>query len=130
VRRLCRDADLNRHMTAAGRAIVEENKWRAERYGIHGSLIDLDSGEARPVPELADALLDLVREDGEALGCRTELAHVRTILQRGTSADQQLAVFREHVSQGEPPPVAIVAVVDWLAGATASATDMQAPAAL
>jgi len=120
VRHLCRQGNAGPRMTAADRAIIEENKWRAERYGIHGTLIDLDTGEARSVPELVEALLDLVREDGEALGCRAGSTHIRVMLERGTSADRQLAVFRDHVSQGEPPPAALAAVVDWLAETTAA----------
>ncbi|MDQ0393117.1 carboxylate-amine ligase [Labrys monachus] len=121
VRHLCRHPELNRDMTAAGRAIVEENKWRAERYGIHGSLIDLASGEAQPVPELVGALRALVREDSRVLECEAALAGIDVILQRGTSADCQLAVYGEQLSQGKPPATAIAALVEWLAGATVEA---------
>ena len=109
-------------LTATRRAIVEENKWRAQRYGIHGSLIDLASGEAQPVSVALRTLLDLVWDDAEALSCGNDVAATQTILQRGTSADGQLTVYGDHLSRGKSKTQAITAVVDWLAGATANVT--------
>ena len=122
IRHLCLNPGHNMGLTAARRAIVEENKWRAQRYGIHGSLIDLASGEAQPVSVALRTLLDLVWDDAEALNCGDEVAATQTILQRGTSADGQLSVYGDHLSRGKSKTQAIMAVVDWLAGATASVT--------
>ncbi|MFT4134678.1 carboxylate-amine ligase [Labrys sp. (in: a-proteobacteria)] len=120
VRYLSRKPDLNRGLTSPGRAIVEENKWRAQRYGIHGSLIDLHSGQARSAANMLTELLDLVWEDAELLGCSEELATAQMILRTGTSADGQLAVYEERIAAGATAEEAIRAVVSWLADRTAA----------
>ncbi|WP_448952088.1 carboxylate-amine ligase [Labrys neptuniae] len=120
VRHLCRKPALNRGLTSAGRAIVEENKWRAQRYGIHGLLIDLHTGEARGVAGLLTELLDLVWEDAELLGCSEQAAAAQMILRTGTSADRQLAVHAERLAAGASHEEAVHAVVDWLADQTAA----------
>jgi len=120
VRYLSRKPDLNRGLTSPGRAIVEENKWRAQRYGIHGSLIDLHSGQARSAANMLTELLDLVWEDAELLGCSEELATAQMILRTGTSADGQLAVYEERIAASATAEEAIRAVVSWLADRTAA----------
>jgi carboxylate-amine ligase len=94
--------------------LVAENIWRAQRYGTTGSLLDLGRGELVPVAQLVDEMVDLVGPDAEALGCTEEVAHVRTICERGTSADRQLAVYQEALGQGVTTDEALRAVVDAL----------------
>ena len=98
--------------------LVAENIWRAQRYGTTGTLLDLGRGELVPVAELADGLVELVRPDAEALGCTEELEHIRTICERGTSADRQLAVYREALEQDATEDEALRAVVDALTADT------------
>ena len=90
-RRLCRNPWLNWDMTAVTRAIVVENKWRAQRYGIHGTFVTEDG--AIPVADIVAQVLDDVLPDAEALNCVDEIERCRTIAGAGTSADAQLAVF-------------------------------------
>lgn len=75
--------------------LITENKWRAVRYGIDGKLLDFGRQEEVPFPELAEELLALVDDVLDDLGCRKDVERVRTILKEGTSADRQLAVFRQ-----------------------------------
>lgn len=118
VRRLVNDPGLNLGLTPAARAIIDENKWRAQRYGIHGSLIDLNTGTALPVALVLADLIELVRADAEALGCLDEVEDTRLILERGTSADEQLAVYRDALTGGASQPEALNTVVDWIAATT------------
>ena len=118
VRRLIRDDTLNRGLTSAARAIIEENKWRAQRYGIHGSLIDLATGEAKPIALVLSDAIALVEPDAEALGCAAEVASLAKIMERGTSADQQLEVYRAALAAGASAPQALACVVGWLAETT------------
>jgi carboxylate-amine ligase len=114
-RRLCRNPWLNSDMTAVTRAIVVENKWRAQRYGIHGTFVS-ENG-AVPVADVVAQVLDDVLPDAEALGCVEEIERCRTIAGAGTSADAQLALFDSHTkSKGRDS--ALHAVTDWLAAAT------------
>ncbi len=75
------------------RELIEENKWRAVRYGLDGSLIDFGKMEQVPVRALIGELLDFCEETSEIFGSQHELERIRTILKEGTSADRQLKVF-------------------------------------
>jgi glutamate---cysteine ligase / carboxylate-amine ligase len=119
VRRLDRDKDLNRGPTGASHAIVAENCWRAQRYGIHGSFVDERTRTAKPVRDVLCETLALLRDDARALGCEGELDLCRWILAYGTSADRQLAVYTEAVGRGRPNRDALIAVVDALTAETA-----------
>jgi len=77
------------------RALIEENKWRAARYGLDGKLIDFGRRAEVPMRDLAVELLEFIDDVVDDLGSRRAVEHVHTVLREGTSADQQLAVFRE-----------------------------------
>ena len=77
------------------RALLLENKWRASRYGIEGKLIDFGKEIEVPFPDLVGEMLEFVDEVVDELGSRREVESVRWILETGTGADRQLAVFRE-----------------------------------
>jgi carboxylate-amine ligase len=76
------------------RALVEENKWRAARYGLDGRLIDFGKRQEVPMRELARELLAFVDDVVDELGSREAIAYVNTIAAEGTSADKQLAVYK------------------------------------
>ena len=75
--------------------LIAENKWRAVRHGVEGRLIDFGQSQAVPMAQLVDEILDWVDDVLDELGCRTEAEYARTIIAEGTSADRQLAVWRE-----------------------------------
>lgn len=75
------------------RELIEENKWRAVRYGIDGQLIDFGKQEQVPVRSLIEELLEFCAETAEIFDSQSELDRVRRILREGTSADRQLGVF-------------------------------------
>ena len=75
------------------RELIEENKWRAVRYGLDGSLIDFGKMEQVPVRLLIGELLEFCGETAEIFGSQDELDRIRRILKEGTSADRQLGVF-------------------------------------
>jgi carboxylate-amine ligase len=77
------------------RMLIQENKWRAVRYGLEGKLLDLGKQTEVPVRDLVLELLEFVDEVVDELGSRKEIEHIHTILERGTSADRQLQVYRE-----------------------------------
>jgi len=58
--------------------LLSENRWRAQRYGVAGTLFDFGKGELVPFADLVEELLGLLHEDAEALGCSAEMAHART----------------------------------------------------
>src|SRR5215216_1528137 len=75
--------------------LIEENKWRAVRYGLDGKMIDFGKRIEAPVPGLIHELLEFVDDVIDDLHSRKEIRHIHTILERGTSADDQLRVWRE-----------------------------------
>ena len=100
------------------RALVEENKWRAARYGLDGNLIDFGKRIEVPTRALALELLAFVDDVVDELGSREALEYVHTILAEGTSADRQLAVYRE---TGD-----LRAVVRWLVEETRASSHQEA----
>jgi len=99
--------------------LIRENRWRAMRYSFDEGLLDLAKGVVVPFDELLDEMLDLVAEDAEVLGCVDEIAHVRTIVQRGTSAHRQIKAFDESLAFGASTEDALKNVVDTLISDTA-----------
>ncbi|PYR56851.1 MAG: carboxylate-amine ligase [Acidobacteria bacterium] len=75
--------------------LIEENKWRAVRYGIEGKLIDFGRDEERPARELVRELITWFVDDVlDELGSRKEVEYAFKILDEGTSAERQLATFK------------------------------------
>ena len=100
------------------RMLIDENRWRAQRYGIDEGLADFGRRQIVPYAELLNEMLSLVADDAAHFGCEAELRHALTILERGTSAHRQRTVFRKAVAAGAPQTAALDQVVDWLIAAT------------
>jgi len=77
------------------RALLNENKWRASRYGIDGTLIDFGKEQEVNTRLLIYELLDFVDDVVDHLGSRHALAYIHKILEQGTGADRQLAVYNQ-----------------------------------
>jgi carboxylate-amine ligase len=77
------------------RMLIQENKWRAVRWGLDGKMIDFGKQREVPVRDLILELLAFVDDVLDMLDSRKEVEHIHNILERGTSADEQLQVFRE-----------------------------------
>jgi carboxylate-amine ligase len=77
------------------RALIEENKWRAARYGIEGKLIDFGREAEVPMRELMLELMEFIDEVVDDLGSRSAIEYIHTILNEGTSAERQLRVYQQ-----------------------------------
>ncbi|MEP7251841.1 MAG: carboxylate-amine ligase [Ginsengibacter sp.] len=88
------------------RALINENKWRAGRYGIEGSLIDFGKEAEVNTRVLIYELLDFIDDVTVPLGIRNTVGNVHNMLEQGTGADRQLKVFEETNS--------LPAVVDYI----------------
>ncbi|WP_210188747.1 carboxylate-amine ligase [Hyphomicrobium sp. CS1BSMeth3] len=102
--------------------LLEENRWRAQRYGLQGSLFDFGRGELVPYADLLEEILAIIHEDAVALGCLEEVQGARRILAEGTSADRQLACFARAIESGATHQEALNAVVDHLAAESCRGT--------
>ena len=121
--RLRRD---NQRWRSYPRMLINENRWRAQRYGIDQGLVDFGRGEVVPCAELVEELLDLIGEDAEALDCVPEIMHARNITARGTSAHRQVSAYEKAIADGANQHEALEAVVDMLVEATVEGIDSYA----
>jgi carboxylate-amine ligase len=98
-------------------SLIEENKWRAIRYGVEGKLLDLGQEVERPAKHVILEFLDFLSDVVDELGSREQIEYAFKILDEGTSADRQLATFAE---TGD-----LRAVVDQLVLETAEGVENQ-----
>ena len=94
--------------------MIDENIWRAQRYGTDGTLVDFGKGTLVPMSELVDELIELVAEDAVEFDAVPEVAHARQIVSEGTSAHRQLATYQTATEAGADESQALEAVVDEL----------------
>ncbi len=73
--------------------LINENRWRASRYGIKGKMIDFGKQEEVPTRDLINELLEFIDDVVDELGSRAEVNHVQEILKNGTGADRQVEVY-------------------------------------
>jgi len=95
VAKLTRLIEKNLGFRLYRRMLIQENKWRAVRWGIDGKMIDFGKQKEVPTRDLILELLDFVDDVLDELGSRKEVEHIHTILERKTSAEEQLRVFSE-----------------------------------
>ena len=105
------------------RILVHENRWRAQRYGVEGELVDFGKSTLVPFADLLEELIDMVREDAERLDCVAEVERARDIVARGTSADRQRRAFEDARAGGADAREALAAVVDFLIAETVHGLD-------
>lgn len=113
--RLRRD---NQRWRVYARMLVDENRWRAQRYGMDRGMVDFGRGEIVPFADLMEELVVILRDDAEYFDCVEEIEHARTIISRGTSSHQQFETYRQAVDSGATHEEALKRVVDWLIEAT------------
>ena len=104
----------NQRWRIYARMLIDENRWRAQRYGIDRGLVDFGRGAIVPYAELLEEILSLIEPDACHFGCLAEVVHARKIIARGTSAHRQLTVFEKAISANANRAEALAAVVDWL----------------
>jgi len=88
------------------RALLNENKWRASRYGIDGTLIDFGKESEVNTRVLIYELLDFIDDVVDDLGSRHAISYVHKILENGTGADRQLVAYEKNNS--------LIDVVDYI----------------
>lgn len=94
--------------------IIEENVWRAQRYGIEGTLVDFGKGTLVPFTDLVEEIIELVAEDAVEFDVVEEISHARDIIDVGTSANRQIAAYEKAIAAGSSDDEALQAVVDEL----------------
>jgi carboxylate-amine ligase len=96
------------------RFLIDQNRWRAMRYGYDEGLVDFATAEVIPIENLLEDIVERVRVDADALGCSDEIEAVLEIPKRGSSAHQQLNAYQAALGEGLEQEQALTRVVDWL----------------
>ena len=96
------------------RLLIQENKWRAQRYGVEAEMGDFGIRKKAPFAYLVEEIIALIGESADAMGCRAEVENARSIVARGTSADHQLKIYNDALAAGASDHEAQVEIVDWL----------------
>src|SRR5207248_9902439 len=103
------------------RRVLDENRWRASRYGIDGKLIDFGREAEVETRSLLNELIEFISTEIVELGSVREMEHIERIIREGTGADRQLAVWeRSHDMK---------TVVDQIVGETYEGLDVAGAAA-
>jgi carboxylate-amine ligase len=82
------------------RLVIMENRWRAQRFGVGGTLI-YDHGTLIPIADWVAELADQIKEDARHFGCEAEIARIVATARHGTSADRQLDHYQASVARGD-----------------------------
>ena len=104
------------------RRLLDENRWRASRYGIDGKLIDFGKETEVEARSLLNELLEFVSTEVNDLGTQKEMAHIERIMREGTGADRQLAVWERAQD--------MKVVVDHIVAETYEGLNVSRPAAI
>lgn len=104
----------NRRWRIYDNFLIAENRWHAMRYGVSNGLIDLGRRELVGFDILIDELIDLIREDAEALGCLADVEAAREIVTQGNAADKLRAIHHDAFVAGDGAEEAMRAVVQHL----------------
>ncbi|KQZ57503.1 MULTISPECIES: carboxylate-amine ligase [unclassified Lysobacter] len=114
----CPDDDPPR--SALTRRVIDENRWRAKRFGIEAKFFDESGADPEPLPQMLARLRELCAQDIRALDSAAALAPLDAIVAQGSSAHAQLALYREQRDRGLGRVPSLEAVVDWLRTTTAA----------
>ncbi len=104
----------NRRWREYSSMLIQENRWRAKRYGIDNGLIDFGTGSIVPFSELLDELIAILSPAARELRCLDEVLAARSIVEDGTSSHRQLKLYEQSVAEGADHDEALRAVVAFL----------------
>jgi glutamate---cysteine ligase / carboxylate-amine ligase len=115
IRAIVRLPDFGRERTNLTRLLIDENRWQAKRHGTSAEFVDVLQGSERmPLQQYWQTLLSVIAEDAVALKCEAQVMHAEKIFARGTSADQQLMIYRAARDRGASRHEACRDTMRWL----------------
>ena len=104
----------NQKWRVYSKMLINENRWRAQRYGMEKGLVDFGKSKLVPYKYLIDELIELVKEDASELGCIQEVQNIKNIYKAGTSADKQIKIFKNEIKKSGDTKLALESVVKFL----------------
>lgn len=115
VRHLFYNENYNAQIDIVDRALIVENKWRAQRYGTKSIFVTKNGDEK--ISNFLERTIAMVAKDAQVLGCEEEINHCMNILTKGSSADMQLKIYQECLSKGSEKE-ALHEVIKWIISTT------------
>ena len=103
--------------------LIKENCWLAQRYGVVAFLGDTEGSGRKDIDEYAEALVENLSEDAQALECENELRHILDLIRYGTGSDRQIDHYRLRRLEGDSEEEALRAVVDLVVAETGNGLD-------
>ena len=113
-RMLWRLGQNNQRWRLYDNVLLNENRWRAQRYGVSDGLIDFGRNKIVPMTDLVDEMIEMLAQDAEALECLTEIEAAREITAKGNSSVRQRAVYENALTVGKTNDAALQDVVKHL----------------
>ena len=104
----------NQKWRVYSKMLINENRWRVQRYGMEKGLVDFGKSKLVPYKYLIDELIELVKEDASELGCIQEVQNIKNIYKAGTSADKQIKIFKNEIKKSGDTKLALENVVKFL----------------
>ena len=104
----------NQKWRVYSKMLINENRWRVQRYGMEKGLVDFGKSKLVPYKHLIDELIELVKEDASELGCIQEVQNIKNIYKAGTSADKQIKIFKNEIKKSGDTKLALENVVKFL----------------
>ena len=104
----------NQKWRVYSKMLINENRWRVQRYGMEKGLVDFGKSKLVPYKHLIDELIELVKEDASELGCIQEVQNIKNIYKAGTSADKQIKIFKNEIKKSGDTKLALESVVKFL----------------
>ena len=104
----------NQKWRVYSKMLINENRWRVQRYGMEKGLVDFGKSKLVPYKYLIDELIELVKEDASELGCIQEVQNIKNIYKAGTSADKQIKIFKNEIKKSGDTKLALESVVKFL----------------
>ena len=104
----------NQKWRVYSKMLINENRWRAQRYGMEKGLVDFGKSKLVPYKHLIDELIELIKEDASELGCIQEVQNIKNIYNAGTSADKQIKIFKNEIKKSGDTKLALENVVKFL----------------
>ena len=123
IRHLARRFEAGTPPPPASEESIDHGRWLAQRYGTLAFLPAGDPPRLIDIEDSSQELIDRLREDAEALRCRSELEHIGHVIRYGSSADRQEDVYRQRRLDGASHTGALKAVVDAVIDETEEAPD-------
>jgi glutamate---cysteine ligase / carboxylate-amine ligase len=125
---VCVEPELSAARNEMTRLLIEENRWRAKRFGTRATFLHQKSRRNLPISDWLTMAMERFGDAASTAGDDWVWAHARNLLRDGGSAESQLRRYADARNDGANRAQALRSVVDMLLRETIGVYDASAPA--